>query len=192
MPEHKPLEGTGTVDTRDHGEAEKTETLALRPATMDDAAFLLDLRNDETVRKNSFHHDVIGMEEHVKWLSRVLRAQEQDGSRRLFILMNGDEKAGQVRIDQSDDDPGSFEISYSIAAAFRGRGYGNRIIALLEEKLRKEAESPEGSDSSKNPRAKTLTAAVFRSNPASIRVFERNGYTRIRENGEVITFLKTL
>lgn len=151
------------------------ENLSLRPAAMEDAAFLLALRNDPLVRQWSFHHEKISQEDHRRWFAGVLA----DENRRLSILMAGDRPAGQVRIDL--DGAGTAEISYSLAAPFRGQGLGNRMIALLIEEVTK-----------KNPEITALTAEVLPDNTASCRVFERNGFACIDRTQKCLTYRRKI
>ena len=67
----------------------------LRKTTIDDAKMILDWRNDEITRKNSFSKNVISMDEHVKWLTRKLA----DNSCMMFILVDSDEPVGSIRVD---------------------------------------------------------------------------------------------
>ncbi len=128
----------------------------LRRATMDDATDLLNWRNDETTRANSFTKDEIDLQSHKKWLSKKL----SDPGCFLFILTDGDDKVGNIRVDVTDD---AGEISYCIAPGKRGRGYGKKIIALVEKEM--------------PSRIKTLMGFTLKTNSASGKCFLSNGYT---------------
>ena len=136
---------------------EKNENkIFLRRATMDDAKDLLRWRNDEDSRANSFSKEVIDLETHMKWFERKL----SDPGCYLFILMDEGEKVGNIRVDVKDD---VGEISYMIAPGMRGRGYGKKIIALVEKEM--------------PPEVKTLVGLTLKDNKASGRCFIANGYT---------------
>jgi spore coat polysaccharide biosynthesis protein SpsF len=128
----------------------------LRKADMDDAGDVLSWRNDELTRENSFNHDRISLLSHMKWFEKKL---SQEGTY-MFILMDGQDKVGHIRVDVTED---IGEISYMIAPAFRGRGYGSRAIALVEKEMPKEVHS--------------LMGLTLKTNRASGRCFEKNGYT---------------
>ena len=167
--------------------------LYLRPATAEDAAFLFALRNDPGTRENSFHHEEIIWEQHIDWLERLL----QKPDRMQFILTDGSRSLGQVRVDLSRDhmaesdepvaatvpatqalagdkdgsmssdpqsDALSAEISYSIAPDCRGMGLGSVAINLAQEKA-------------VQSKIRQLTAQVLPENRASIRIFEKCGFT---------------
>ena len=57
------------------------------------------------------------------------------------------------------------EIGYSIAADFRGRGYGHKILQLINQKVHDEL-----------PQIKQLVAKVKPENTASKKLFENEGY----------------
>lgn len=102
------------------------QDLRLRPATVADAALLLEWRNDEATRQASHNTGVVTPEDHARWLDALLR----DPSRRLFIAeVNGD-PVGSVRADR-DPDGACHELSWTVAPAARGRGMGVRMVQLL-------------------------------------------------------------
>lgn len=147
----------------------------LRPAEAADASFLLALRNDPLVRKWSFHHDETCLEDHKRWLTKVLA----DDNRHLYILMAGDTPAGQVRIDRNEANEA--KISYSLLASFRGQGLGNVIIALLIEEVEQNL-----------PEIRALTAEVIPGNTASCRVFEKNGFACTGRMETCITYRREM
>jgi len=128
----------------------------LRRATMEDALDILRWRNDETSRANSFNKDVIDLDSHKKWLSKKLSQKDCH----MFIMMDGQDKVGNIRVDVTDD---AGEISYLIAPEKRGRGYGKKIIALIEKEMPYEV--------------KTLMGLTLKTNDASGRCFLASGYT---------------
>ena len=87
----------------------------------------------------------------------------------MYILMNGNKKAGNIRIDIEGT---TGEISYMIAPEARGKGYGKKILALLEKTL---SETPAGE------RINRLSGSVLKGNKASCRCFLANGYTQSEE-----------
>ena len=128
------------------------ENLYLRPATVDDARLIFEWANDSKVRENSFNTDDILWDDHLAWFNRTLA----DESTLLFILMKDDAPVGQVRLANSD----KWQISYSIAPAYRGQGYGKLILQLAENEL-----VVEGHDGEK------LYAEVKMDNIASQKIF---------------------
>src|SRR5579864_3820057 len=98
----------------------------LRRATPEDAALLFAWRDDPVTRENSINQEPLTWEAHMRWLTSSL----ESASRMLFVGMDGDVPVGTSRVDRTAAD---LEISYSVAANHRGKGYGR---ALVRETLR--------------------------------------------------------
>ena len=130
----------------------------LREATMDDKDLLFEWANDPVVRSESFHSGRISYEEHCKWFDRIM----SDENELQFVLVSLSENIGQARLTIKDGDA---VVSYSIAPDKRGQDLGNEVIRLLQEEVRK------------NSRIHRLVAQVKPSNIASMKCFEKNGFT---------------
>ncbi len=152
--------------------------LYLRRATIEDAEDVLRWRNDPTTRENSFTKDEIDLESHLKWFEKKL-GQENCF---MYILMENDNKAGNIRVDVED---GQGEISYMIAPDFRGKGYGKKIIGLVEETLAEAASS--GDENAKQIRI--LKGLTLKENVASGKCFVANGY-ECSDDGDSLLFTK--
>lgn len=144
----------------------------LRKATQQDSAFLLALRNDDAVRQNSFHHEMVSEEEHEQWLQRVLA----DEGRTLWIAENAGDgtPVGQIRLDDEGD--AGYEISYSVAPTYRGQHVGTIMIGVLMQTLA----SPAGDV--------RVFARVLPENFASGKVFLHNGFALVRETDEYLEY----
>lgn len=70
--------------------------LSLRRAKLEDAEFLFILRNDKTVRENSFQTNVIAYEQHLNWYKNKM----QDEKTQIYILQINKQNIGQVRVDE--------------------------------------------------------------------------------------------
>ena len=90
-------------------------------------------------------------------LQRILA----DDSVKLYILQDDNEQIGQVRLAYI----GKWQISYSIASAFRGQGYGKIMLQMAENELIRSGHVGE-----------SLWAEAKLSNIASRRIFEKLGY----------------
>lgn len=132
----------------------------LREAVEADLDLLFDWANDPEVRRNSFSMAKIAYEEHRKWFLELL----QDGSRKQYIYMADQIPIGQIRVIIQAD---KAEIGYSICKERRGRGYGKRMLALLQKQLLEDA-----------PGVRTLAARVKEENPASEHAFLDSGYQK--------------
>lgn len=103
----------------------------LRAVLPEDIELLYQWANDETVRKNAFNDGKIQYETHVKWFNNMM----DDNNVVQYIYYYNNEPVGQVRLNVSDGDA---VLSYSIGAEHRGKGYGKKMLILLEEKIKSE------------------------------------------------------
>ena len=145
---------------------------ALRPVGPEDEHLLLGWRNEASTRAASFGSNEISPEEHHRWFADKLR----DPGCALFIVEEGGEPVGQVRLDLRGD--GEAEISIGLAPEARGRGIGRESLrqALLEA-----------------PRAlgvSRLTALVKRENEASLAAFASVGFVVVGGDGDVVQLLQ--
>lgn len=88
--------------------------MTLRPMNMDDADFMLSLKNDQQTRQFAIaSHDEIKREDHIQWLEKNML---------FFQVIDGPlEKIGAVRVFGN-------EISIWVDSKFRGLGVATAII----------------------------------------------------------------
>lgn len=142
------------------GGRQLTPAVAVRPATIEDAALLLTWANDSDTRAASFQSGRIAPDEHEAWLTRSLTLP----TRRLLIGMLGDAPIGQVRLDATAD--GQAEVGISIAPDRRGQGLGTGLLAAAVEAGRRDPDLA----------VERFVARVRIGNEASIRLFEGAGF----------------
>ena len=142
----------------------------LRKANIDDANIILEWRNDPLTRENSFSKEPIDPETHIKWFNSKL----SDENCFMFILVDGTERVGQLRIDKVND---IGEISYMIAPNKRKMGYGKQIIKLAEGAV--------------NSNIKVLVGLVESFNEASKKCFIVNNYSEFT-GGDITCYIKLL
>ena len=130
----------------------------LRPATLEDCRLYFEWVNEREVRLRSIRNHKITWEEHCQWFQQRL----QSDSARLLIAMEADTPVGQIRTESYSS--GDWEIDFSVAACERGKGHGIKILRLAIERMRREAPI-------------RLIAVVKHDNYASIRCFEKLGFT---------------
>lgn len=107
--------------------------MTLRPMTMDDADFMLELKNDPQTRKFAIvSHDEIKKEDHYKWLENNLQYFQ--------IIESIYGRTGAVRIQDN-------EISIWVDEQFRGQGVATYILEMVAE-LKMTAKIVEGNISS--------------------------------------------
>lgn len=131
----------------------------LRAVKDTDIDLLFEWANDSTVRQNSFSSDLISYEDHVSWFGQMMCNEDV----LLYILVDDDVPVGQIRLTKED---GSAEVGYSIAAQYRGYGYGHIILQLIIQEIK-----------SKHPEIRKLIAKVKPENIASNKLFIDEGYS---------------
>lgn len=146
----------------------------LREARTSDVDLIFEWANDPEVRRQSFHSEPIAYSTHTAWFSSALQAQDM----RIYIMVSEGRPIGQVRLNLKAD--GTAEIGYLIAPAYRGKGWGKRIIELVE----RQARDITG--------VRQMEAWVKASNVPSCKVFERCGYSVRRMDAEKCIFVRDL
>lgn len=132
--------------------------MRLRKAEYSDMDLLYEWANDPIVRSNSFISDSIPYDVHKDWFNRMMA----DSTVIQFILVDNNVPVGQIRLNLTDDEA---EIGYSIASEYRGKGYGHKILRLLEDTVKQDY-----------PDIHKLIAKVKPDNEASKQLFEKEGY----------------
>jgi len=146
--------------------AMRGEMLRLRRVEESDCRLLWEWANDPVVRAASFSSEYIPWEHHQDWFCAKLA----DPNAVLFLAANPDNVSiGQVRYQL---DGLSAQLSVSLAPEFRGKGYGNRIVAMATEEL------------FRTTNVTTIDAYVKPANEASLQMFRRAGFKQ--EDSRVI------
>jgi len=147
----------------------KNNIYTLREAnTYQDALLLFNWVNDKTVRQNSLSSESITFQNHINWFENKMK----DENCKIYILTDlYKSNIGQIRVEMKDE---YYEIHYIISEQYRGKGFGNKIINLLQVKL--------GNIN--------LLARVKNKNIPSIKIFIKNGFKLVSENDDVLIFTK--
>lgn len=88
--------------------------ISLRPATMLDASFLLELKNDSVMRKFAVVTRArIKQKDHLIWLSKHLGE---------IRIATQNERIGMIRITKGN------EVSINLHPKFRGKGLGSQVL----------------------------------------------------------------
>ena len=102
-------------------------SVTLRAATIEDAPFLLALRNDDATRAMSRHTAPVTLEEHETWLGAVLA----DATRALFVAEREGATVGQLRLDGLGSV--ACEVSLALVPASRGLGLALELLRAAEQ-----------------------------------------------------------
>ncbi|MDO9528880.1 MAG: GNAT family N-acetyltransferase [Syntrophales bacterium] len=138
----------------------------LRPAEWSDVDLLYEWANDKQVRSNPFNTEIISCYDHKHWFENYMA----DENTVIYMLCDTESKIGQIRLDCSEH---IAKINYIISKRYRGLGYGEIIIRLVEKKI-----VIDKSD------IRCIKAIVRSNNVASQKVFEDNGYTGTYDENE--------
>ncbi len=147
------------------------KVIELRRAGGEDCLDLYQWRNSPEVRKLSHNTCEITYEEHVKWFNSSL----DNPSRVIYIALSGGQKIGQIRFDEEMDKTAI--ISITVKPEERGKGYGTEIIRkgtsryLLDKGNRR------------------IIAEIKAENAASIRAFEKAGYTMLKNEEGTLKYI---
>ncbi|WP_094752110.1 GNAT family N-acetyltransferase [Psychromonas sp. CD1] len=103
--------------------------ICLRLATVNDADLLLKLRNDTTTQMASHITSTVKYSTHVQWLRILL----QDPLRKLYIAEKNKIAVGSLR---SVLELGRYELSWTVAAEYRGQGIGKQMVSILANEIK--------------------------------------------------------
>lgn len=106
--------------------------LTLRRATEQDMMLYFEWANDPVVRQNAFSQEPIPLEAHKSWFAKKLA----DKNTVMYVLESDGVPAGQIRFDLVE--PHLFEIGYTIASEFRGKGLGTVILQTSTQQLERD------------------------------------------------------
>ncbi|WP_051822389.1 UDP-2,4-diacetamido-2,4,6-trideoxy-beta-L-altropyranose hydrolase [Desulfonatronum thiodismutans] len=168
-----PVDGLGALRVAEKIFPSGKEELSLRKTCREDMDLFYCWANDPFVRENSFQKNPISWHEHVAWFNNKL----ESGLANILVMQTRSGlPVGQIRFDRDQE---VLNISYSLDPIARGRGWGGQLIELGSNAVRSTAQG------------KFIQGKVKTSNPASMQIFRKHGYTETLENG-VITFRKSI
>jgi UDP-2,4-diacetamido-2,4,6-trideoxy-beta-L-altropyranose hydrolase len=135
--------------------------MRLRYVQESDCLQLWEWANDPDVRPVSFATETISWERHLQWFNAKLR----DPNAVLYLVVDPEDvPAGQVRY---QIDGTSAAVSISLAPQFRGKGYGQIVLEMATRDL------------FRTTPVRQIDAYVKPNNMASLRLFNRAGYSRV-------------
>lgn len=134
--------------------------MTFRKATEKDSEMLLRWRNDIETRTTSLQMEMVKPEEHEAWLEKTLR----NPNRLLWIVEEDGQAMGTMRVDTLDGQNG-YELSWTVAPEFRGRGLGKRMLMQAVD----------------NYKGVPLKAVIKKNNIASIKMAQAAGFKEVSE-----------
>ncbi|MDI6785194.1 MAG: GNAT family N-acetyltransferase [bacterium] len=137
-------------------------TITLQKATIEDCDTIYCWRNDPTTREQSFNSREILYEKHSQWLKKALEDPKK------FFYIGIDEKGkkyGVVRFDIKSKF--SAEINIIVAPDKRGKGIASQLILKSCSLFFSET------------KRKLILARIKESNSASVRAFQKVGFSKL-------------
>jgi UDP-2,4-diacetamido-2,4,6-trideoxy-beta-L-altropyranose hydrolase len=168
---HEAVDGRGTARVCAVLTPSPDLLLQARLAGAGDEQLLLEWANDPTVRRNSFSPYPVSPETHQIWFRTRLR--DLDGCHLYIVETDDHVPVGQVRFERATV---GWEVHYSVAQAFRGKGVGRSVLESAIRSL-----CPDG-------RGVPISGRVKVGNVASRRVFEALGFECRSIEGGVVTY----
>jgi UDP-2,4-diacetamido-2,4,6-trideoxy-beta-L-altropyranose hydrolase len=135
-----------------------TDSFVVRRAGLDDAQLIWEWANDPSVRVNSFHSEAIPLSDHLQWYYGKLTSEDT----RIWILELNQTPVALIRYERTDKH--TAEISFSVAASYRGKRLGTRALEQTADMACRELQ------------VKCLKGVVFSSNQASQGAFMKAGF----------------
>jgi spore coat polysaccharide biosynthesis protein SpsF len=139
--------------------------IKIRKASIKDAIFFYELRNEKSARNNFFNKKNIKYNDHLKWYKKKIKKKNAIF---LVALNNNSEKIGTVRYETEKI---FTNISINISKKFRNLGYGSKIIKNSEKFLKKKL---------------IIISRIKNNNKASIKIFTKNNYKVIKNNNDLM------
>ena len=139
--------------------------IQIKKASLSDASFFYELRNEKTARKNFFNTKNIKYSDHLKWYKKKLKKKNIIF---LIALSGNSKKIGIVRYDVGVI---FANISINISKDFRSLGYGSRILKKSEKFLKRKL---------------IIISRIKKDNKASIKIFKNNNYKVIKNSKDLI------
>ena len=132
--------------------------MILRKAKHDDWKTLLDWRNDPITRKYSHTQDIVSEGTHKAWFVDTLMSTYRE----IYILEDNLVPVGTIRSDNIGLN--KYLLSWNISSNHRGKGYGTELLRLYLQDRKGE-----------------FVAEIKPENIASIKMVEKNGFTKLTD-----------
>ena len=144
--------------------------LIIRPAQLDDAQRIWEIRNEPQARAVAANSDVIPLAQHISWFENKYFKPEGDSC---FVAEIDGKVIGYCRFDSEGD---HYLNSIAVTSSMHGKGIGTILLGQSIKQLKKE---------------KPIHAEVRRYNLASVKIFERNGFKKVSEDKKNIYYQLT-
>lgn len=139
--------------------------IIIKKASIKDANFFYELRNEKSARKNFFNTQNIKYNDHLKWFKKKLKEKKVIF---LVVYINNFQKIGTIRYETENI---FTNISINISKKFRNLGFGSKIIKESEKFLKKKL---------------IIISKIKNNNKPSVKIFKKNNYKVIKNNKDLV------
>ena len=147
----------------------KTERLELKPLSDGDRDNMIELLTNSEIKKTYMLPDFENEEQAEKLFLRLKEGSLAEKVYQVGIFLNG-EVIGYANEVERDGD--AIELGYMIQPNHHNKGYGTEMLkAMIDEMFARGF--------------KEVLAGAFEENPASMRIMEKSGMTRIEKTDEI-------
>ncbi len=147
--------------------------ITVKHATENDSLDLFKWRNDPVTREMFFTQNELSLDAHTKWF----RSSLINPARIILIGYKNSQKIGVVRFDINDDNV-TANISINLNPDYRGQNLAHKLLLCAQNNI--------------PLRIKSLRAEIKNKNTASIKTFQRAGYSFKTEDNTNVTYKKAL
>jgi hypothetical protein len=139
--------------------------LQIRRASLKDAIFFYQLRNDIKTKKNSFNQKKIKYSNHLKWFKKKIK------NKKAILLVAFFNETINIATIRYETKKLFTYVSISIYRKFRNLGYGSRILKMSEKFIKKKL---------------IIISKIKKNNIASIKIFKKNNYKLINNDNTFV------
>jgi RimJ/RimL family protein N-acetyltransferase len=141
----------------------------MRDVSLSDMGQVLSWRNSETCVRYSKSNSAVSSSQHKIWFEdRILKNSKEP----YFIFTKNNQDIGSVRFDLVQQNSKVFLTSIIINPEFYGLGFGSKVLSLAISQM------------IQNFPKLDLTAEIHDENKASIKIFKRNHFKLINNDGK--------
>lgn len=135
----------------------------IRLATELDSQRVCEIRNYETVRKNSRSQDIIDFKSHQAWFQKNYFSETNN---KFFILESNKTVVGYCRFEAEVEE---YVISIAIDPAYHGQGWGKILLSQALQKFKTD---------------KAIMATIARHNEVSLNLFQKYNFEICKQDDE--------
>lgn len=144
--------------------------IKLRKASIEDANFCYELRNEISSRKNSFDKKKIRLNDHLGWFNSKLK------DKNIIFLIGYINKITSIGIVRYEIKNKVAEVSINVHKKFRNLGYALKILKKSEKYLKKKT---------------VIISKIKKFNKKSLKIFKKNNYKMINQD-QILILIKVI